>query len=115
MEQPVSAEAVGSGQQSERSQRWLVSTVIGDGAARPVAGAVFLVPTVGFLVAAAGLLIGQPWRRGIAVASAALSMLGTALYPNAFPTGSTIGSVAVNLVVLYGILVAGWGAEAAAI
>jgi hypothetical protein len=49
------------------------------------------------------------------VISAGLSLTATALYPQAFSPSSTAGSVAVNLVVLYGILVAHWGADAAAI
>ena len=97
------------------SRSWLLTGVMGDGGARLAAGALFLVPTVGFLVAAAGLLTGQPWWRQAAVASAAVSLAATALFPQAFTTGSTAGSVAVNLVVLYGLLVAGWGAEAASI
>jgi hypothetical protein len=48
------------------------------------------------------------------VASAAVSLLATALYPSAFTTGSTMGSVAVNVIVLYGILVTRWGAEVTA-
>ncbi len=93
------------------SRSWLVSTLAGEHVGSLVAGVGFLVPTVGFVIAAAGLLTGQPWWRGVAVASAAVSLLATAIFPNAFPTGSTIGSVTINLVVLYGILVAGWGAE----
>jgi len=93
------------------SQSWLVSAIAGENAGRIAAGVVFLMPTVGFVLAAAGVLTGQPWWRGVAVASAAASLLGTALFPHAFTTGSTIGSVAVNVVVLYGVLVAGWGAE----
>jgi hypothetical protein len=75
----------------------------------------FLAPTVGFVAAAAGLLLGMPWWRPVAVGSAAVSLAATALFPQAFTTGSAAGSVAVNLVVLYGILVAGWGSDAAAI
>jgi hypothetical protein len=90
---------------------WLVSYVAGEPVSRMVAGLMFLIPTLGFVIAAAGLLTGQPWWRSVAVASAAVSLLATALFPNAFPTGSTLGSVTINLVVLYGILVAGWGAE----
>jgi hypothetical protein len=50
----------------------------------------------------------------VAVVSAALSLSATVLYPQAFTTGSTIGSVVVDLAVLYGILVAQWGAGTAA-
>jgi hypothetical protein len=97
------------------SRSWAVSGILGDGGARILAGALFIVPMVGFVVAAAGLVTGQAWWRNVAVASAAVSLLATALYPQAFTTGSTVGSVAVDVVVLYGILVANWGAETAAI
>ena len=92
---------------------WLLDGLVGEGAARVAAAAVFLAPTAGFVVAAAGLLLGQPWWRPVAAASAAVSLAGTALYPGAFPTGSTIGAVAVNVVVLYAVVIAGWGADAA--
>lgn len=95
------------------SQSWLLTGILGDAPTRMAAGALFLVPMVGFVVAAAGFFLGEPWWRPLAVASAAISLAGTALFPQAFSTGSTVGSVAVNLVVLYGILVAGWGAAAA--
>ncbi len=96
------------------SVSWLLSSTAGDSAARVVAIGLFAVPTVGFIAAAAGLLLGQPWWRSVAVASAATSLAASALYPQALPFGSTVGSVAVNVVVLYGILVAQWGADAAA-
>jgi len=90
---------------------WLLTGVLGDGSSRAVAAGLFLVPTVGFVVAAAGLLLGQPWWRSAAVASAAISLAASALYPQALPVGSTVGSVAVNGLVLYGIVVAGWGSD----
>jgi hypothetical protein len=97
------------------SGSWLLNGIVGDGGARLAASVIFLVPTVGFVAAAAGLLTGQPWWRQVAVGSAAVSLAGTALFPQAFPTGSTIGSVAVNLAVLGGILLAGLGADTAAV
>jgi hypothetical protein len=95
------------------SVSWLLGGLVGDGMTRAVAAALFLVPTAGFLAAAVGLLLGQPWWRPVAAASAAVSLAGTALHPAALPTGSTIGSVAVNLVVLYGVIVAAWGTDTA--
>ncbi len=92
---------------------WLLTGTLGDGAARILAVGLFAVPTVGFVAAAVGLLLGQPWWRPLAVASAGVSLAATALYPQAIPTGSTVGSVAVNLVVLYGVLIADWGASPA--
>lgn len=93
---------------------WLLGGLVGEGPTRFVAAGIFLVPTIGFVAAAAGLLLGQPWWRPVAVVSATVSLAGTALYPTAFPTSSTVGSVAVNLLVICGIVVAGWGADPAA-
>lgn len=95
------------------SVSWLVGPVAGDGGTRAAAVVLFGVPTIGFVVAAIGLLLGQPWWRPLSVASASVSLLGTAIFPGAFPTGSTIGSVAANLVVLYAMVVAGWGTDPA--
>lgn len=92
---------------------WLLGGVLGDGGSRLVAVGLFAVPTVGFVAAAAGILLGQPWWRPVAVASAGASLAATALFPQAFPAGSTAGSIAVNVLVLYGIVIAGWGAEIA--
>jgi hypothetical protein len=96
------------------SGSWLLSGVAGEGAARIVAIGLFAVPTAGFIMAAVGILLGQPWWRPVAVASAATSLAASVLYPQALPLSSTIGSTVVNVVVLAGILVAGWGADAAA-
>ena len=92
---------------------WLLSGTLGDGATRLVAVGLFAVPTVGFVAAAVGLLLGQPWWRPLAVTSAGVSLAATAIYPQAFPTGSTVGSVAINVIVLYGVLVADWGTSTA--
>ena len=96
------------------SGSWLLSGVAGEGVTRVLAVGLFVLPTAGFVVAAAGLLLGQPWWRSVAVASAVTSLAASALYPQALPLGSTIGSLAVNGAVLLGVLVAGWGANAAA-
>jgi hypothetical protein len=96
------------------SRSWVLTGPLGDTASRVVAGTLFLVPMAGFLLAAGGLVTGQPWWRQVAVASAVCSLAATALYPQAFPTSSTFGSVAANVIVLAGILVLGWGARAAA-
>ena len=68
---------------------WLLTGALGAAGARIAAGLLFVVPMAGFLLAAGGLLTGQAWWRQVAVASAALSLLATALYPQAFTAGST--------------------------
>ncbi|MDH4141541.1 MAG: hypothetical protein OEV61_02930 [Chloroflexota bacterium] len=93
------------------SHSWLLSGALGDGAARVAAGMLFIVPTVGFVAAAGGLLLDQSWWRQVAVGSAVLSLGAIALFPQAFAPTSTFAAVAVDVAVLYGILVAGWGAE----
>jgi hypothetical protein len=90
------------------SHSWLLAGPLGDDGGRLTAGVLFLVPTIGFVLAAGGLLTGQPWWRSVAVASAVASLIATALFPQAFTPGSTAGSVAVNCGVLFGLLVAGW-------
>jgi hypothetical protein len=100
--------------QGVSSRSWALTPALGEPAGRLVAGALFVVPMAGFLLAAGGLLTGQPWWRQVAIASAGLSLLATALYPQAFPAGSTVGSVAANLVVLVGLLVLGWGGRVVA-
>lgn len=90
------------------SHSWLISGILGEGGARLGAGVLFVLPTIGFVAAAAGLLTGQPWWRQVAVGSAVVSLACTALYPQAYSMGSTIGAVAVNLAVLYAVLVANW-------
>lgn len=99
--------------ESVSSRSWVLSGILGDGGTRMAAGMLFAAPMVGFLVAAVGLITGQPWWRQAAVGSASISLLATALFPQAFTTGSTVGSVAMNVAVLYGIVVAGWGASSA--
>jgi hypothetical protein len=94
------------------SRSWALTGVLGDGPARAVGGILFVLPMVGFAAAAAGLVLGQPWWRQAAVVSAMVSLTATALYPHAFTPGATAGSVIVDIAVLYGVLVAGWGLEA---
>lgn len=94
---------------------WLVSGVLGQAGARLVAGVLFVLPTVGFVAAAAGLVTGQPWWRQVAVGSAAVSLACTALYPQAYSTSSSVGAVVVNVAVLYAVLVANWDPTRAAV
>jgi hypothetical protein len=96
------------------SRSWALTPLLGDGPSRIVAGAAFLVPTVAFVAAGIALATGQPAWRPLALVGAVVSLAACALYPQAFTPGSMAGSVAVNLVVLYAVLVAGWGATAQA-
>ena len=89
------------------SASWLLGP-LGETAERAIAGAVFLAPTAGFVAAVGAMFAGQGWFRGVAIASAAISLAATALFPRAFPVGSTIGAVAVNAAILVGLLATSW-------
>ncbi|HEY6058118.1 MAG TPA: hypothetical protein VIV06_08800 [Candidatus Limnocylindrales bacterium] len=94
------------------SRSWLLTDVFGDGAARALGGALWMAPTIGFVVAAAGLFTGHGWWRPVAIGSAAISLVAIGLFAEALPSGSRIGAVAVNIAVLAGLLLANWPSEA---
>jgi hypothetical protein len=82
------------------SRSWLLSGPLGDATTRAVAGALWLAPTIGFIVAAAGFFSDQEWWRPVATASAVVSLLAIGLFWEALPMGSRIGAIAVNVLVI---------------
>lgn len=78
----------------------LGSWLVGGGVARAAALVLFGAPAVGFLVTAFVLRADPSWLPGVALASAVTSLVAVAVFPRAFPTGSLIGSVLVNLAVI---------------
>ncbi len=95
------------------SRSWMLDGAIGEGASHLVGGALWLAPLLGFVLAAAGLFGGQGWWRQVAVASALVSLLAIALFWDALPAGSRFGAIAVDVVVLAGLLVVDWPSQAA--
>jgi hypothetical protein len=79
---------------------WLLTDLIGDGVSRAVCGAIWLAPTIGFVVAAGGLFGDTTWWRPVAVASAIVSVVAIALFWEALPVFSRVGALAVNLAVV---------------
>jgi hypothetical protein len=94
------------------SRSWLLTDMLGDGSARMLGGALWLVPTIGFVVAAGGLWTGQGWWRPLALGSAVVSLAAIALFPDALSPSSRIGAIVVNAAVLGGLLVIGWPSAA---
>jgi hypothetical protein len=93
--------AVGMGRIAGASgTSWALSTVLGDGGTRLAAACLFLVPTVGFVAAGAGLMLGQAWWRPVAVGSSAVSLVAIGLYPQALPPGPMAGAIVVDVAVL---------------
>jgi hypothetical protein len=95
------------------SRSWLLTGPLGDSTARIIALVLWAVTVAGFLAAGAGAfgwsVTAGSWRT-IAVVMAVVSLIALALYWNAFASlfPNKIGSIAVNLAVLYGVLIAHW-------
>jgi hypothetical protein len=100
------------GSDSWHARSWLFD----DSTARAVSAVLWAVLLVAFVVAGLALLeIGFPesWWKPTAVVAAAGSLVALALFWNAFPVlfPNKIGAIAVNAVVLIGILVTDWPTE----
>jgi hypothetical protein len=88
---------------------WAISR-FGTGLAGAVEVVLFLIATIGFVIAAVGLWNGAEWFRTAAVVSAVVSLLAIGLFPAQLPTFSMIGAVAVDVALLAAILVFHWPA-----
>lgn len=91
---------------------WLLTPLLGEGATRVVAIAIWVVTTAGFLLGGAGALGWQPLQgvwRPLAVVMALLSLAAIVLFWNSFAAiHNKLGAIAVNLVVLVGLLAVDW-------
>lgn len=106
------------GPDSWNARSWLLSDAIGEGPAR-VLSAVLWVSALALFVAAGLAVLGvgaeyASWRT-LAVTGAALSLIGMVLFWNAFPVlfPNKVGSLAVNLTVLIGVLITDWPTDVA--
>lgn len=89
------------------STSWLLTPALGS--ATGVAEAVlFLLPTVGWVVAAGLLFGGNDLWRGVAIASSIASLVAIGLFPQQLQVGSMVGAVAVNLAALVALLLINW-------
>jgi hypothetical protein len=86
---------------------WLLTPALGR-ATGAIEVVVFALPTVGFIVAAGLLLGGNEMWRGVAVAASVASFVAIGLFPQQLQSTSMVGAVAVNLVVLVGLLLLSW-------
>jgi hypothetical protein len=99
------------------ARSWLLTEAIGEAASKALSAVVWTAALVLFVVA--GLVVlgvtasGPDWR-ALAVAGALVSLTGMALFWNAFPVliPNKLGSVAVDLAALVGVLVADWPTDA---
>ena len=98
------------------ARSWLLTDPLGDGAAKALSVALWVIGFAVFVVGGLALLeIGFPesWWKPLAVAGAVLSLVALALFWNAFPAlfPNKIGAIAVNVTALTGILITNWPTE----
>lgn len=89
---------------------WLLSGLAGSAATTTVGVASWTTAMAGFVILA-GVVMGwlpEEWWTPLAVGASVVSLAGIALFPTAFPTLSTIGALAVDVVVLVAVLWHHW-------
>ena len=92
--------------QSTRS--WLLSNLGGDVVTRIVGSLLWLAATVGFVTVAVGMFGQQEWWRGLAIGSAAVSILGLVLFWGAPVSSSTFLPLLFDIAVLVALLLLRW-------
>jgi hypothetical protein len=89
------------------------ATMIGSGLTISSSGGkalslIWLIPLAGFLLGTYGLWIGAPWWRGVLAVSAIVSIMVVLPWWGVMPAFSYLGALAVDLLVLIGVLTP-WG------
>jgi hypothetical protein len=95
---------------SWQGDSWILSGVLGTPMSQVIGVVLWSVALVGFVALAAVVMgwLPEAWWQPLAVASVVASVLGIAVFPSAFPTFSTLGALAVDLVVLLAATWASW-------
>ena len=99
------------------ARSWLLTDAIGEAPSKAVSAVLWCAAFTLFVVAGLGVLgvvaLGMGWRP-FAVAGAVVSLVALALFWRAFPVlvPNKVGSIAVNLTALVGILIADWPTDA---
>jgi hypothetical protein len=104
------------GSENWNAQSWLLDGILGEKGSRMLALVLWVVTVLGFLATAFAFLgIGVPhgWWRTLAITFAVISTIALIFYWNSFASlfPNKIGSLAVNLAILAGLLLMNWPAE----
>jgi hypothetical protein len=89
---------------------WIIGSIVSPGVSEAIGVVLWTVAMAGFL-ALAGVVMGwmpSEWWPTLAVVASAASIAGIVLFPDAFPTFSTIGALIVDIVVLVVVLWSHW-------
>jgi hypothetical protein len=92
--------------QSTRS--WLLTDLVGDGVTRILGSLLWLVAIVGFVAVAVGMFGQVGWWRGLAVGSAAVSILGLVLFWSNSAASSAFSALTFDVAVLGALLLLRW-------
>jgi hypothetical protein len=89
---------------------WLITSVAGATVTQVIGVVLWVGAMVGFVLAAAVVMgwLPETWWQPLAIGSSLLSLAGLLLFPAAFPLGSTIGALVVDIAVLGAVLWADW-------
>jgi hypothetical protein len=102
--------------ESWNTRSWLLSGRLDERAVTTIAVVLWLVCTVGFVLAGLGILdliVPTTWWRPLAVGFSALSLVTLGLYWQGFPVliPNKVGAIAVDVVLIVGIVFASWPTE----
>jgi hypothetical protein len=61
-------------------ESWLLTSRLGDGAARTIAAGLYSLAAMGFVASGVGLLMEQPWFRPVLIGSVVFSLIATLLF-----------------------------------
>lgn len=94
---------------------WLLTGLIGESASRTVGLIIYLACTIGFLLAALGVmgwLVPNDWWRTLALVFAVISLVGLVFYWHSLVAlFNKLGAIGVNLAILVGLLLLNWPGE----
>jgi hypothetical protein len=89
---------------------WLLTGILGETPSQVIGAVLWTAAIIGF-AGLAGIVMGwlpAAWFQPLAIGSAASSLVGLLLFPVAFPLGSSIGALVIDLAVLVATLWYGW-------
>jgi hypothetical protein len=92
----------------QTGQSWVLTPLVGDGAARILASVVWGAALLLFVGAAAGLVLGSDWWRAAAIAGAVVSAVGIVAMWGGVAPSSAIMALAFDVLVLLALLVVHW-------